>query len=145
MVNKIVTEDEIILYWRPDKRYVKGYKYCVCNANKIIYTEKTHYTIKNLEACSCLDISVSMVNDKNCVIKEYEKEKIYLPKAKKRLDITKAPYFAVGDGRTLNTEKIQRALNDCKRDELVYIPKGDRKSTRLNSSHAELSRMPSSA
>ena len=47
-----------------------------------------------------------------------------MPKSKKKIDITQAPYFAVGDGKTINTEKIQRALSACKENEIVYIPKG---------------------
>ncbi|MBQ2803095.1 MAG: glycoside hydrolase family 28 protein [Lachnospiraceae bacterium] len=44
--------------------------------------------------------------------------------AKKRLDVTKAPYNAVGDGKTMNTRRLQQALDDCREDEEVYLPRG---------------------
>lgn len=40
------------------------------------------------------------------------------------LDISKAPYHAVGDGKTMNTTIIQRAIDDCGEYEAVYIPAG---------------------
>ncbi|MBT1179577.1 hypothetical protein [Bifidobacterium vespertilionis] len=40
------------------------------------------------------------------------------------IDVTAAPYHAIGDGRTLNTDAIQRALDDCGQDEAVLIPAG---------------------
>lgn len=43
---------------------------------------------------------------------------------KKIIDITRAPYFAVGDGKTMNTAAIQRAIDDCGPDQRVLIPEG---------------------
>ncbi len=45
-------------------------------------------------------------------------------KAKRKLDVTVAPYFAVGDGMTLNTKALQRAMDDCDEDSVVYLPAG---------------------
>lgn len=124
MINKIVLEDKIILYWSRDKDFVKGYKYCICYDKEIIYTEKTHCTIEGLINKQSLKISVSMVDERNNVVKEYERENIYFPLAKRRLDVTKPPYNAVGDGKTLNTVALQRAFDDCKAGETVYVPCG---------------------
>lgn len=124
MINKIVLEDKIILFWDRVKEYAKGYRYCVRYGNEFAYTEKTHFCINNFTADGSVELSVYLVDGEKRLVKEYEKEKIFLPKPKKRINVTKGPYFAVGDGKTLNTEKIQRALSDCKADELVYIPKG---------------------
>lgn len=46
------------------------------------------------------------------------------PKRKRRIDITQAPYLAKGDGKALNTAAIQQAIEDCKEDEMVYVPAG---------------------
>lgn len=43
---------------------------------------------------------------------------------KRMIDVTAAPYHAIGDGRTINTDAIQRALDDCGQDEAVLIPAG---------------------
>lgn len=44
--------------------------------------------------------------------------------AKKAIDVSAAPYNAVGDGVTLNTTAIQRALDDCDASSYVYVPEG---------------------
>ena len=124
MINKIVFEDEIVLYWDRAKEFVKGYSYCVYYNGKIAYTEKTHFSICNLKETPFIEMSVRLVDENKMLVREYEKEKIYLPNPKKRIDVTKSPYFAVGDGKTLNTEKLQRALSDCKPNECVYVPEG---------------------
>ncbi len=43
---------------------------------------------------------------------------------RRRLDASRAPYGAVGDGKTMNTEALQRALDDCGPDAEVYLPAG---------------------
>ncbi|NMN01120.1 polygalacturonase [Bifidobacterium sp. DSM 109958] len=44
--------------------------------------------------------------------------------AKREIDVTAAPYHAVGDGVTLNTAAIQRALDDCGPSDRVVVPAG---------------------
>ena len=124
MISKIVFEDTLVLYWDRSEKFKKGYRYCVQFGGSIAYTQKTHFTIDGLVARQKIKVAVSLVDEKNNIIKEYEKETIYLPWAKKRLDVSKAPYFAVGDGKTLNTQALQKAFDDCKADEAVYIPQG---------------------
>ena len=124
MVNKIVFEDTVVLYWDRDKDFIEGCQYCISYAKKIVYTKKTHYTIEGLANEKSLKITVSIVNENNEVIKEYESETVYLPAAKEKLDISKHPYNAVGDGKTLNTAALQRALDDCEPNQMVYIPQG---------------------
>ncbi|MDO5351076.1 MAG: glycosyl hydrolase family 28 protein [Lachnospiraceae bacterium] len=43
---------------------------------------------------------------------------------RRRLDVTKAPYYAKGDGMTRNTAVLQQALDDCGPGDCVYIPAG---------------------
>lgn len=124
MVNKIVLEDTVILYWGRAKEFVEGCKYCISYGRKAVYTKKTHYTIEGLENEKSLKIMVSIVNADNKVLKEYESETVYLPSAKRKLDVTKPPYNAVGDGKTLNTSALQHALDDCTPNQIVYIPQG---------------------
>ena len=40
-----------------------------------------------------------------------------------RLDVTKAPYLAMGDGKTLNTKALQKALDEAD-GKVVYFPNG---------------------
>jgi len=41
-----------------------------------------------------------------------------------RIDVTQAPYCAAGDGKTMDTAAIQKALDDCGPGETVYFPAG---------------------
>lgn len=45
-------------------------------------------------------------------------------KVRTRLDVTADPYGAVGDGVTMNTAALQRALDACGPEQTVYIPAG---------------------
>ena len=43
---------------------------------------------------------------------------------KRWINVTAAPYFAVGDGKTMNTAALQKAIDDCGEAECVYVPTG---------------------
>lgn len=40
------------------------------------------------------------------------------------LDVAAAPYNAVGDGKTMNTAALQKAIDDCTENECVFFPAG---------------------
>ena len=64
-------------------------------------------------------------------------------------DVLKTDLLAVlahPDDETMMAMTLARyALVEHRRVSAIYVTRGDRKSTRLNSSHVALSRMPSSA
>ena len=78
---------------------------------------RTHYTVENLNLEQTYQAEVK--RGKGNKEETFLKREIVTGKEKGRLDITKAPYFAVGDGKTMNTERIQRAIDDCQKDQLV--------------------------
>ena len=80
-------------------------------------TNRTHYTVENLNPEQTYQAEVK--RGKGNKEETFLKRDIVTGKEKGRLDITKAPYFAVGDGKTMNTERIQRAIDDCQKDQLV--------------------------
>lgn len=119
-VNIVIFEDEITLYWDKQWELDDGIIYHVyLNQVNIASTQKTHYEITNLE--SDTEYSVKIEGQDGEII---FCDVLRTEKAKKRIDITKPPYNAVGDGKTLNTTILQSALDDCKEDECVYLPKG---------------------
>lgn len=78
---------------------------------------RTHYTVENLNPEQTYQAEVK--RGKGNKEETFLKREIVTGKEKGRLDITKAPYFAVGDGKTMNMERIQRAIDDCQKDQLV--------------------------
>ena len=125
MIKKLVFDDKIILYWDRQEEYAVGCAYCVEYASKRVSTTKTHYTICKEDGCEDgFEITVSLLGADGAKIKQLATETVAFAKAKRRLDVTKAPYFAVGDGKTMNTAAIQKAIDDCGSDECVYLPSG---------------------
>ena len=83
--------------------------------------ERTHCTFSNLEPDSTYHIRVfigdspcSLLGELDCTTK----------RTLRRIDITGEPYNAVGDGITVNTAAIQRAIDNCGPGDSVYIPAG---------------------
>ncbi len=114
-VNKILNFNDIILYWD----YIEGVKeYCICLNNEIVCkTNKTHCTLRDVFEKNA---NITLQADGNIVYSE----DIELPRKPEFIDITKAPFYAVGDGKTLNTSAIQAAIDSLKSGECLYVPKG---------------------
>ena len=123
MFNSICSSDSVVLYWDLPENYETGNRYVITmDGEKIGETEKCHYKVKSLLPEREYSFAVKMVGNTDCEIGIIV---CNTEKVRTRIDITKAPYNAVGDGKTLNTERIQAAINDCKAGECVYIPAGD--------------------
>ena len=122
MVNYLIFDDEITLYWEEELQGETSEYKVFLDGEEIISTKKSHYTINGLFEKTKYNIEVKALSEKG---EEtiFCNELITSPK-KKRIDITKEPYNAIGDGVKLNTASLQKAIDDCGADECVYIPKG---------------------
>lgn len=122
-MKKVVFEDEITLYW--DKEWDCTEKICYAlykNGERVGETNTTHYTFNELSPNTVYEIAVERrVGNVSEIV---YKEEIETPCRKRRIDVTLSPYFAVGDGKTLNTKALQRAINDCGLNDCVYLPEG---------------------
>ncbi len=124
-VRGMVMEDSITLYWEKLSAGKAEYRIFIDG----VYqgdTEKTHYKQEALEAGREYRVKIEKVTDGTGDQSVTESEECLLTTTEKKLrrDITKAPYFASGDGKTMNTRVIQQAIDDCGRNEVVYIPSG---------------------
>lgn len=125
MLYTVVYEDTIVAYWDKLFDIKEKLEFCIyLNGKSIEKTQKTHYEYRDLQSETEYTIKV-VANGVESDFTEIVGEKVIkTPKKRNRIDVTKAPYFAVGDGKTLNTRAIQRAFDDCKAGETVYFPKG---------------------
>ncbi len=117
---KIITyENSITLYWEKEWDLSDGIEYRIYLNDRLIgKTIKTHYTLQNLQSETIYSIKVERFGE------ILAKQEVKTKKTKRKIDVSKAPYFAIGDGKTVNTAKIQKAIDDCKENEAVYIPEG---------------------
>ncbi|MCM1386604.1 MAG: glycosyl hydrolase family 28 protein [Bacillus sp. (in: Bacteria)] len=127
----VITNDSITVFWdRPDNLPEDFYYLIFLDGKEAGETKKTHYTIDGLSAETEYKIEVKLceitesadVGGGGCIFAEAVTIKTARPKA--RLDVTKAPYYAVGDGQTMNTKMLQKAIDDCGAAEAVYLPAG---------------------
>ena len=118
MLNYVVFDNQIKVWWD----YIKLQKdkvYSVfLDGKKLDEIKETNFSFKNLKPNTSYKIAIQIGDE------IVGKDIVKTNKRKKRINVTKAPYNAVGDGKTLNTASIQKAIDDCKEGECVFIPKG---------------------
>lgn len=115
----IATEDTITVYWERTQKMETGeYFHIFLDGRETACTGKTHYTLTGLlpEHGYTIRAEGGSWESEDLPVKTLKK--------KRRIDITGYPYEAVGDGAKLNTESIQRAIDDCGEGEAVYVPEG---------------------
>lgn len=130
-LHSLVTDSDITIWW--DKEGVNVSEYEVSIDGNTSKTAKTHYTWEDLEPDTEYHVEVkALLADSNIVDTANEENKaktsiakVRTLKTKRRIDVTKAPYNAVGDGKTMNTAVIQKAFDDCGKGDQIFFPKGD--------------------
>jgi polygalacturonase len=117
----IKTSDTITIFWKKPIVDIDMYE-LIMDENIIATTDKTYYTFKGLEPDTSYDIEIKchIPNGKEA----HANIKCATKPQNRIIDVTSEPYNAVGDGVTMNTLSIQKAIDDCKEGETVYIPKG---------------------
>lgn len=127
VVECFATENQITLFWEKTAEIPSKAEYQVLIDEEVCGTiDKTHYTIKKLEAETEYRILVKIITKISGEMEEQILGEVtsVTTSIKEKIDITKSPYYAVGDGKTLNTAAIQKAINDCRPNQRVYIPAG---------------------
>lgn len=122
-VQAVRFDNEIILYWEKSAAAVACSYEVWCNDRKAGTTAKTHFTMEGLAPDTSYTVQIKQVS-KGEVLAESPKQQLTTALSKKKLDVTKAPYCAVGDGVSMNTEALQQAIDDCGAQEAVYLPAG---------------------
>ena len=125
MIRSIVFEDEIRLWWEYRSGVTQGGYYEISGVNGVaVNTDKTHCRFVGLSPNTPYSFVVRLRDKNGEPLEKVGEVTIVTGKQKKKIDVTKAPYFAVGDGCKVNTVALQKAIDDCGADECVYLPDG---------------------
>ncbi len=117
MLNFISGSNGVVLYWDLPENFLKGDSFTVKMGDSTLgTTEKCHFEAEGLAPDTEYEFTVSG--------RDYC-EKITARTEPVRRRINVADFGAVGDGKTLNTAAIQKAIDSCKAGECVYVPEGD--------------------
>lgn len=111
-----VTEDSVTVFWRKPE-YEAGQYTLSLDGNEAGHTKTTHYTFRGLKPATSYRIGITCAEAEAVLVCETGRER-------RRIDVTAKPYGAVGDGVTMNTQALQRAIDDCGPGETVYVPAG---------------------
>ncbi len=110
--------DEVFVYWDlPANARETTIFRIFRDGTEIAESRKTHVRIGDVTVGE--SFSVSVLWDGGTL-----SDTVTVPEEKRNIDVSRAPYFAVGDGKTMNTAALQRALDDCTEKDRVYLPRG---------------------
>ena len=113
------TADTAELYWdKPEDAEVTAAYEVFLEGTSVATTDKTHWTLTGLQPEHSYQAAIHFHNA------EIGSLTFTTKKVLRRIDVTKEPYCAIGDGKTMNTASLQRAFADCGADEEVYFPAG---------------------
>ncbi|MBO5280829.1 MAG: glycoside hydrolase family 28 protein [Clostridia bacterium] len=122
-LSSIIFDNEITVYWNRVVSLSENDCYRVyLNGDPIAQTRKTHFEFFDLTPETEYTVKVELKTNNKVI--PVGNESYITKKTPVKIDVTKAPYFAAGDGTTLNTDALQKALDDCKAGQAVYFPEG---------------------
>ncbi len=108
----LTTDSSITVWWQKPENAPARYEVAL-NGKLRAVTEKTHCTIEGLAADTDYAVHVCGLS-----------AQAHTRPAFQRIDVTARPYWAKGDGETLNTHLLQRAIDECPEDGFLYFPRG---------------------
>ncbi len=126
------TDTEAEIFWDMPLDATKDSIYHInLNGSEIATIAKTHYSLSDLHPDTGYTVEIfiekenaASSNHSDVGLQSLGKISFTTSSVKKQIDVTKAPFFAVGDGKTMNTDALQAALDACDKDSYVYIPAG---------------------
>lgn len=121
-----VSEESVSLYWeKPEETDPQVCYQIFCDGAYVGETDKTHYRVSGLSAEKEYHFLIKAARKQPVYAVVLQAEAVAKTTGKRRrIDVTAAPYGARGDGVTMDTERLQRAIDDCGEGESIYFPKG---------------------
>ncbi len=107
------TDTEAVVFWDLPETATKDSTYNIyLDGSKAGTSKKTHFYFHELPPKTAHEVKIEMLvfpSDSDTKAISLGIITVETKATKKALDITKAPYNAVGDGKVLNTSAIQKA------------------------------------
>ena len=125
MIEKICYDNSITVFWTKTEDIPAEALYNIfLDGKKIATAKSTHYTLTGLNPETEYTVGVEVVCG-NESVKKFKDVQCTTKQVPLCIDVTKPPYNAVGDGKTLNTHALQKAFDACGKGQRVYFPAGD--------------------
>jgi polygalacturonase len=118
MIKYFVIDKTAVLWWDKKTEYSGSYRVFI-DGEKRSKTSKTHARVLLAEYGRGYVAEIRSEDNET-----YERIELISDVPRKLVDVTKPPYCAVGDGKTLNTDVLQRALAELDSGKILYFPKG---------------------
>ena len=121
-LNAVCYEQEMHIYFERAASLMEADFYEITLSDgQCIQTKNTNVSFYELKENTSYEAKLFLCQggEKKLLDKEVFNTTAFRP----RLDVTKAPYLAVGDGKTMNTKALQKALDEAD-GRVVYIPNG---------------------
>ena len=116
------TEDSFAVLWdKPNGIDILAYNVYI-NDKAYSSVKHTDYTVYGLESDTEYSVRVSVIDKEGNEV-AYSNE-IRIKTGKKSQVINVNDFGAAGDGKTVDTKAIQRAIDECGEFGTVYVPKG---------------------
>ena len=121
-LNAVCYEQEMYIYFEREASLTEADFYEITLSDgQCIQTNNTNVSFYNLKENTSYEAVLHLcMNGKKVLL---DKAVFTTTAFRSRLDVTQAPYFAVGDGKTLNTKALQKALDEAD-GRVVYFPNG---------------------
>lgn len=118
-VNHRCTDHTAVLFWDKPEQADAAARYEVkIDGTVAAVTDRTHYTVEGIAPGTSHSYEVCFANTVIGV------GTFRTTAEKERLDVTAAPYGAKGNGSTMDTAALQKAIDDCGQNQRVYLPAG---------------------
>ncbi len=119
------TDKSITLFWNKPEDACKDDTYQVYLDGKLTgSTAKTHFMAEDLKPATQYEIQVIRFRETREDSPLEGAVTIFTEDEKRIVDVTKPPYRAVGDGKTMNTRALQKAMDECGPKDRIYFPAG---------------------
>ena len=120
-----IAHDEVVLFWEKSPNDITGTVYRVfVDGKEKVATSASNYKITGLLPSTKYNIVIKSLTPSG--VESTSKRVALTTKSKpaKLIDVTATPYNAKGDNLTLNTNALQKAIDDCPANGIVFIPNG---------------------